>query len=146
MTKHRVGNDYELNLALNALKRRRIPFVLEITDGKARTDKQNRLQRKWMLELESQGDMTAEEYRGSCKAWFGIPILLAENEIFAEEYNKTIRPLPFETKIRLMQAPFDFAVTRLMTTKQKGQYLDKIFETYTSQGFILTEPKNNDKK
>ena len=95
----------------------------------------------WMNELEDQGDMRAEEYRAYCKLHFGIPILRAENEAFCESYDRLIRHLDYEVKIEYMKAPLDFPVTRLMTTKQKTQYLDNIYNFYLSNGFILTVPK-----
>ena len=84
---------------------------MSMTKGAPRSIEQNKLQRMWMNELEEQGDMRAEEYRGYCKLHFGIPILRAENEVFCEKYDRLIRPLDYEVKIEYMMAPFDFPVT-----------------------------------
>lgn len=107
---------------------------------KTRSIEQNKLQRKWLGELESQGDMTAEQYRAHTKLHIGVAILKSESEEFAEKYDRTIRPMPYETKLELMMLPFDFPVTRLMSVKQKQKYLDSMFQYWASKGFILTQP------
>jgi len=104
-----------------------------------RTLDQNRLQRLWMQEAERQGDKTAEEYRGFCKLHFGV-VILKEDPDFAERYDAIFKPLPYETKLELMQEPFDFPVTRLMKKKQKVRYLDSIYTHFTGLGMRLTEP------
>lgn len=124
------------------LSNRAMPFTVAIKDGKHRTNNQNRLQHMWMAEASDQlKDQTAEDYRGYCKAHFGLPILIHENAEFAAAYETDIRPLSYELKLRLMKAPFDFGVTRLMTTKQKKAYLDAVHTFLTSRGVLLTEPE-----
>lgn len=109
----------------------------------ARTAAQNRLQHKWHLEAAQQlRDESAEDKRAYCKAHFGLPILLAEDEKFRAEYDRVMRPLPYETKLALMKAPFDLPVTRLMTVEQKCRYLDAVQAHYTSQGVRLTLPED----
>jgi len=34
----------------------------------------------------------------------------------------------------------DFPVTRLMKTKEKAEYLDRLYEHFTGQGVVLTKP------
>lgn len=105
-----------------------------------RSIEQNKLQRKWMLELEAQGDMTAEEYRGYCKLHFGVPIMRNEDEEFRRAYDRYIRDLPYEHKLAMMMVPLDFPVTRGMSTKQKTVYLDSVYRHFTGEGFVLTVP------
>lgn len=131
----------------NALIVSGVPAVIEVkAEKRGRTIEQNKLQRKWMLEAQQQGDMTAEEYRGYCKLHIGVPILLAESEEFAAKYAQYVKPLPYETKMALMMEPFDFPVTRLMDTSQKGRYLDKCYVYLTGLGFKLTEPKQRNRR
>ena len=116
--------------------------VIEVrTESRKRTIEQNKLQRKWMLEAQEQGDMTAEEYRGYCKLHFGIPMLIHELKGFKEKYDRYIRYLPYESKIALMMEPFDFPVSRLMSTEQSGRYLDMVYNHLTGMGFRLTIPE-----
>lgn len=109
------------------------------THQRRRSLAQNRLQRKWHLEAADQlRDGTAEEKRAYCKLHFGVPILRHESDDFRAQYDRVIRPLPYETKLALMAEPFDFPVTRLMTKDQKTRYLDAIYQHYSSQGARLT--------
>ncbi|MCE8034596.1 hypothetical protein EKK97_13925 [Billgrantia tianxiuensis] len=107
---------------------------------KHRSQEQNKLQRKWCKEAAAQGDMTAEEYRGYCKLHFGVPILRRDSEAFREVYDRLIRPRDYAEKLELMMEPLDFQVTRLMTTAQKGEYLDAMWTHFTGLGFRLTDP------
>jgi len=122
---------------------KKLPFTASITDGKHRTNDQNSLQRKWVIEISAQlGDRTTEEVRGYCKLHFGVPILRNENDVFKAEYDAVIMPLPYEHKLKLMMVPFDFGVTRIMTTRQKTDYLNAIHRHFSEQGLILTNPED----
>lgn len=143
MTTRTITDPEKLDALLVLLRERKQPFTVSIAAGKGRSSEQNRLQRRWMLEAAEQlGTDTAEGFRGYCKLHFGIPILRAENEHFAAEYDAVIRPLPYEQKLRLMMVPFDFGVTRQMTTKQKTQYLDAVHAHFTGLGVALTQPED----
>ncbi len=65
----------------------------------------------------------------------------AESEIYCAEYDATIRPLPYEMKLRLMATPFDLAVTRNMKIKQLTAYLDAMARHWSAQGVVLTDPE-----
>jgi len=121
-----------------------LPFTVNITKGKGkkRSLDQNALQRKWLGEIAEQLPQdTVEGWRGYCKLRFGVPIMRAESEKFAEAYDRLIRPRSYEEKIELMMLPMDMPVTRLLTTKQHSVYLDAIHKHFTEQGVILTMPK-----
>ena len=121
--------------------RSKYPYTITVTDGKEkRSNAQNRLQRQWCNDAEQQGDQTAEEYRGFCKLHFGIAILKDEDEQFATEYDSDIKPLPYETKLKLMMEPFSLAITSRMSVKGKTKYLDAMWNHFTSIGFQLTDP------
>lgn len=118
------------------------PLTVSIMEGEHRSTAQNRLQRKWCHEVAEQlGDRTPEEVRGYSKLHLGIPILREEDAVFRAEYDAIIRPLPYEAKLRLMMEPFDFGVTRQMTTKQKTAYLDAMFRHWSEFGVQLTRPE-----
>ena len=136
-----VRNDADRDRVIKLQQTYEYPYSVNITKGAHRSNEQNKLQRKWVLELQEQGDQTAEEYRGFCKLHFGIPILRAENEVFCEKYDRLIRPLDYEVKLEYMMVPFDFPVTRIMTVKQTTKYLDAIYNYFTEHGFILTRPE-----
>ena len=99
----------------------------------------NRLQRKWLNEAQDQGDMTQEEYRGYCKLHFGIEIA-KEKKVFAEKYDRLLKPFTYEEKMEFMMVPFDMPVTRTFDTNQMHRYLNKMYEHFTGLGFVLTLP------
>lgn len=138
-----VDTDQARKMLVKYILGKTMPFTCSITGGKHRTSDQNRLQRLWVLEVSAQlGDQSPEEVRGYCKLHFGVPILRNENDVFKAEYDAVIMPLPYEHKLKLMMVPFDFGVTRLMTTRQKTIYLDTVHRHYSEQGFILTNPED----
>jgi hypothetical protein len=118
-----------------------MPLTVEITAGATKTNSQNRLQRQWCNDVSQQlGDRTAEDVRAFSKLHFGVPILRAESEAYASAYDELIRPLPYEIKLRYMATPFDFAVTRAMTSRQLSAYLDAMSQHWLSLGVTLTDP------
>lgn len=137
-----IRSEADREMAAEWLKSMALPFTLDVTKGKKRSVEQNRLQRMWTLEVAEQlGDRTAEEVRGFNKLTLGVPILRAENQVFAERYDEVVKPLPYETKLALMAEPLDFPVTRLMTVDQSTRYLDAVFKYWTEKGIRLTEPE-----
>lgn len=141
MTTRAIRNEQDRKDAIRLIENRKTPFTVTLSEGAPRSIEQNRLQRKWLLEAEEQGDMTAEEYRGYCKLHLGVPILRNENDLFREKYDRIIKPHSYEDKLAMMMEPLDFPVTRLMNTKQKTKYLDAMYQHFRSLGFILTEPE-----
>jgi hypothetical protein len=142
MTTRVITSAYErdqLCALLNA--KEKYPFTVKITEGRQRSNEQNKLQRMWLNEAANQlAEYTAEEYRAFCKLHFGVPIMRAASEEFMEKYDRLIRPLPYEVKLEYMAVPLDFPVTRAMTVKQKREYLDKMYQHFHEQGVQLTEP------
>ena len=120
----------------------KITVTIEKGHNGKRSTNQNKLQRLWINELASQGDMTAEEYRAFCKLHIGVPILRNENEKFRQSYDEHMKWRDYQEKLRFMAEPHDFPVTRLMTVKQHKQFLDELYIFFTSQGFKLTDPEN----
>ena len=136
-----VIDEKDRGMAIKWIETKAMPFTVTVKDGKPRSPEQNRLMRLWCAELEEQGDMTAEEYRGYIKAWFGLPILIRDSEEYADAYRRIIQPLDYEAKLELMRVPLDYPVTRLMTTKQEKEMLDAVYGSFTGKGFRLTEPE-----
>lgn len=141
MTTRTISNDGDLALLIQYLKARKRPFTVDITAGKRRSDRQNKLQRLWLAEAAEQlGDRTPEELRGEAKLMFGVPILREENTAFREAYDAHVKPLPYDQKLALMMEPLDMPVTRLMTTDQKHRYLERMCQHFLEMGIALTEP------
>lgn len=136
-----VETEYDRQLLIKFIAGKKLPFTSTLTDGKHRTTDQNKLQRLWVNEIAAQvGDQSPEEIRGYCKLHMGVPILRNENDAFRREYDLVVRPLPYAVKLKLMMVPFDFGVTRIMTTKQKTLYLDHVHRHFSEKGIVLTNP------
>jgi hypothetical protein len=116
-------------------------YIVTITEqGEERTNPQNKLQQLWHAQAADQlRDESAEEKRAYCKLHFGVPILRAD-DAFKADYDRIIKPMDYQTKLALMAEPFDFPVTRLMTVKQKKEFLDAIWNHYTGLGVRLSHP------
>lgn len=139
-----IDSEQDRSSAIKWLENHALPCTLNITKGRNRTNEQNRLQRLWMNEIAEQlGEDTAEYYRGFCKLNFGLKILCSESDEYRETYDKLMRPHGYEWNLAMMQIPADYAVTRLMTTKQKSEYLDAVWHHFTdNRGVKLTEPNH----
>lgn len=144
MTDRMIETEYDRKMLVRFIEAHKLPFTASVVVGKHRTTEQNKLQRLWVKEVAEQlpGSFdSAEHVRGYCKLHFGVPILRNENEAFCAEYDAIVRPLPYEHKLKLMMVPFDFGVTRIMSTKQKTAYLDTIHKHFSEQGVVLTDPE-----
>lgn len=143
MTTRVIRSEPELAALTALLSTRLMPFTVQIAAGANRSVEQNKLQRKWVGEAAEQLDAgyTAENLRGYCKLHFGVPILRRDSEVFRAGYDRIIRPHSYDEKLEMMQEPFDFGVTRLMSTKQKTEYLDAVFAHFTRLGVVLTIPE-----
>lgn len=137
MTTRVITSPSGLNDLMLFIKSRPMPFTVEVVPGKRRSAEQNRLQRRIINQIAEQTGQTAEEVRGYCKLVIGVPILRAENELFAAKYDATVKGLPYETKLAIMQEPLDLPITRLMTTDQKTRYLDGVMRHFAAQGVIV---------
>lgn len=141
MVQRIIETEQDRHMLFRFLEGQKLPMTVDIKAGGRRTAKQNRLQWQWMNEIASQlGDRTAEEVRGFCKLHFGVPILRNESDAFREKYDAVVKPMPYETKLAMMQEPFDFPITRLMSVAQKTAYLDAVYQHFVSRGIELTDP------
>lgn len=135
----RSDDDFAKLVAFLGLQER--PFTVSVMKGANRTSEQNRLQRLWLKEVSEQWEGHGEEeIRGHWKLHYGVPILRRDDEEFRRKYDLIIKPHSYEEKLAMMQEPLSFPVTSLMTTRQKKEYLDKVYMEFTKQGFELTLP------
>ena len=147
MTTRVIKTESDRALLIQYLKARPLPYTVDIVKGKRRSVEQNKLNRLWIAEIAEQlGDQTPEHVRGFCKLTMGVPILRAENTLFRERYDAVVRPLPYETKLALMQEPIDLPVTRLMTTDQEHRYLEAVCQFFVERGIVLTDPEGKQRK
>jgi len=141
MTDRLIEDEHNRKLLIKFIEQQKLPFVITITQGRRRSVEQNKLQRLWMNEIAEQlGDQTPEQVRGYCKLTIGVPIMRAESETFREAYDRVLKPLLYEQKMALMMEPLDLPVTRIMTSKQKTEYLDQVYRHFLDKGVVLTIP------
>ena len=139
-----VRNDDERLKHMSYLAQRSLPYTATEEDGEKvkRSTPQNSLQHKWLTEIAAQKkDYTYEQYRALCKLWFGVPILCAADAEYEAVYMADVEPLPYETKVALMTRPIDLPVTRLMDKGQMSEYLQCIYDHFTTKHNLrLTQP------
>lgn len=116
------------------------PFTASIVGGEKRSNPQNNTIHMWYAQVGKElGDQTDLDVRAECKLRFGVPILRRDNAAFGQWYDETIRPLDYETKLRLFLM-LDPAITSTMTKGQLGEYMDAMMRAYSEAGVILTDP------
>lgn len=116
----------------------KLPITVEWTLGCDRSAEQNRLQFLWAREAaEQRGDRTPEEQRNEWKLRFGVPIMREDSPEFREVYDRLIKPLSYEQKLKAMEL---ISVTSLMKVRQMVRYLDAIERECAEQGVKLTDP------
>lgn len=118
---------------------RSFPMTVTVRSGRDRSGEQNSLQWIWAQEVAEQFDAEPSDVQAEWKLMHGVPILRAENEDFREEYDVTFKPLPYETKLRIIRL-MDWPVTRRMNVKQMTKYLDAVMKYCAENGLYLTQP------
>ncbi len=139
MVTRSVKNPDELELLKVYLDGRKLPFTVDITDGRDRSSEQNRLSHKWYAEIAAQTGENVEDVRARCKLEIGVPILRREVEAFRDTYDRLIRPLDYADKMALIRAT-EMPVTRLMNVGQMTEYMDIVFQRHAEFGIELTVP------
>lgn len=115
-----------------------LPVTFEWAPGRDRSLEQNRLQFLWAREAsEQRGDTTPDEVRCDWKLRHGVPIMREDSPDFRDTYDRLIKPLTYEQKLKAMQL---IEVTSLMKVKQMIQYLDTVQRECAEQGIKLTDP------
>ena len=69
-------------------------------------------------------------------------MLVVENEDFRAKWHSMILDrFSYEEKLAFMLEPFDFPVSRIMTTAQMTRYMNAIYDEFSTQGVPLTLPE-----
>ena len=136
-----VKNEADLKLLKVYLDQRKRPFTVDITEGRNRSDEQNRLSQKWYSEIADQCGEDREDVRARCKLEHGVPILRRENEKFREVYNRTLLHLSYDEKRDFIRYT-DMPVTRLLNVGQMTEFMDAVFKRHSEFGIVLTIPED----
>lgn len=95
---------------------------------------QNALAHIWFMQIADFMGMTPIQAKAWCKLHIGVPILRAESDDFRVKYDRTIKPLPYETKLELMEW---FPVSSLMKVGQFARYTEDIQHHFGQKGLSL---------
>lgn len=102
---------------------------------KSRSKAQNRLSHSFYMEIaQAFPEDDALGWKAYCKLTHGVPILVAEDEEFAEAYNYGIRNLDYATQLVIMRL---FPVTSLMNVRQLTAYAEAVQEDFARRGLVL---------
>jgi hypothetical protein len=113
------------------------PLTLEAElVSKARSVPQNSKAHVWYNQIDKQLNTPIGDTKCHCKLYYGVPILRAEDETFAQSYDALIKNrFTVEEKLELMRW---FPVTSLMSKAQKTRYMETIQTIYAQHfGIIL---------
>lgn len=114
-----------------------VRWAVQIEEIVERSLEQNQLQFVWYRQAARVlKELTAEQHRAYCKLHFGVPVL-RQDETFRASYDGVLRPLQYEQKLRLMEAPLDFPITSLMNQDQMNEYMDAVYAHFTGLGVEL---------
>lgn len=112
---------------------------VQMSTGKRRSLDQNAISHVWYEQVaEELREDTALGVKRFCKLHFGVPILRADSPDFRELYDATIKPMPYEHKLRAMDL---LDVTSLMEKAQFSQYLEEVQRHYLSRNVRLEFPE-----
>ena len=73
-----------------------------------------------------------------CKLHYGVSILKAADPEWCDWYDKAVRPLPYETKLMLVD---HIPITSEFTKEQATEYIDTILREYAAQGVPIRDPR-----
>jgi hypothetical protein len=82
-------------------------------------------------------DSAIVDIRREAKLHYGVPILRAHSEEFRYVYDKAIKPLEYEFKLRAMDW---LPVTSKMAKAQATEFIDTVIREYSQQGLCLVHP------
>jgi hypothetical protein len=138
-----ISEEYQRAQLLKLIQGYSIPFTVSITKGRKKSYLQDKLENLWHMEACEQLDdgEAPEEKRAYAKLHFGVAIMHSQDDEFRESWDRVLRGLTYPQKIEAMRLPLDFPVTRLMTSKQKSEYLEALQVHYENQGVVLTQPE-----
>lgn len=77
------------------------------------------------------------DIRRECKLRYGVPIMRAGSEEFRYVYDRAIKPLDYEFKLRAMDW---LPVTSKMSKAQATEFIDTVIREYSQRGLSLVHP------
>ena len=103
-----------------------------------RRDAQNRLFHMWCGEISKQGgEYTPIEVKARAKRSWGVPILVAEDELFAQLWSVIEERYSYEQILKMLEEVVP--VTSRLSVEQMNRFLNDMQRT-SSRKFKLTDP------
>lgn len=135
-----IRNAEDMDTLIKLFLGLKMPVTISWQAGADRSHEQNALMWIWAGEVAEQlQDREAADVQAEWKLTIGIPILRADDQDFRESYDKTVRGLSYEDKIKIMR-DLEFPVTRLMKVRQMCRFMNEVQRRSLEAGFQLTEP------
>lgn len=112
--------------------------IIQLVPEKRSLDQNSMIYALYQQIASQKEDESIVDIRRHCKAYFGVPILLAKDPEFAALYRKGIMPhLTPEEKLRAMDI---LPVTRRFSKEMATEYIDTIIREYSKQGISIVMP------
>lgn len=126
----------EINAWLRTKMHPNLKYTLTIKRAtKKRTLDQNGQLRVWYEQIAKElPEDNLQGWERYCKLHHGVPILRADDEQFRQFYDKALKGLDYEFKLKAM----DYTpVTRLMITEQFNRYFEALQDDFLKRGVSL---------
>lgn len=138
-----IRNAEDMDQLIKLFLSLKMPLTVSWQTGADRSHEQNALMWIWAGEVATQlQDREAADVQAEWKLTIGIPILRADDPEFREAYDKTVRGLTYEDKIKVMR-DLEFPVTRLMKVRQMCRFMNEVQRRCAEAGIVLTEPPDD---
>lgn len=140
MITYALRNHADRNLIIDAIQELPVDDSkrVKIVDAEKRQEAQNNLSWFWYTHIAAETGDTINAVHQQCKLTYGVPILLRDDEDFAEFW-QLLSAYSYEEKLQAMEC---VPVTSIMLVKQFAEYLDTMETDYGRNGIPL--PKKDD--
>jgi hypothetical protein len=140
-----LNDDYKIKCFLEKVTEMRVNGLqprVSFVDPVRTLDQNGMIYAVYKQIAQQKEDESVIDIKRHCKAYYGIPILLAEDEAFAKMYRKGImNNLTTEEKLEAMDI---LPVTSRFSKKQATEYIDIMIREYSKQGISLVNPAEVD--
>ena len=136
-----IENPRQLLAFMAELGSQVFPFTINVSKDKRRSLAMNRTIHKWFGEIARHyRDRSEAEVKAECNLVYGVPIKRRDDEEWSAAFGYIFDALNKPSKVKALRV-LDIPVTRDMTVKQLGEYMDQMFRDYREQGVFLTDPE-----
>ena len=85
-------------------------------------------------DIEKQSGENPADIRAYIKLHFAVPLLRAENPVFCEKYDQVIKPLDYETKLKVVLM---IPCTSLLSAAAMDTLIKQVIQHYEAEGYHL---------